>query len=389
MRDEGVVQQSRGRIAELDGLRGMAALCVVLHHFLCAFLPRLTGELTPHPARVADSPLSVLWNGRFSVSIFFVLSGFVIAAAAKKHAHPLYANLILRWLRLAIPATASTLFAWTLLKAVPDAARRLSVIDPSNAWLTRVYQNHIPGFMVAFLNGLLAVFIVGVSVFNNSLWTMRIEAAGSMGIFVLYAAPRKNRRALFLVLTVLLAALHPDCLGFALGLFLMEAWEAGKLTRRVNPWLTLTLGILLGFPSQGFAARLGLPQMPGSLTLGNPDGVFPPIAAALIVYSILNSPWMRRLLSGQICQYFGRISFPLYLVHVPFIYTIVIALYLWGRERSLVTLPALFVFYFASVVLLAHLGEALVDRPLLKWLHEVRASVAPKPTKQAQNMVAG
>src|SRR2546429_456182 len=56
----------RGHIAELDGLRGIAILLVMLHHFW----PK-SGILT-HWASVAH----LGWIG---VDLFFVLSGFLIA----------------------------------------------------------------------------------------------------------------------------------------------------------------------------------------------------------------------------------------------------------------------------------------------------------------------
>ena len=88
------------RLAALDGLRGIAALVVVCFHFAAAFLPSLIPDQTDHPCWVADTPIGILFNGPFSVSIFFVLSGFVIAQAAARRRDPIYINIPLRYLRL-------------------------------------------------------------------------------------------------------------------------------------------------------------------------------------------------------------------------------------------------------------------------------------------------
>ena len=121
----------QGRFAALDGLRGIAAIVVVFHHFLCAFLPQFVPGLTDHTSWLVDTPLGLLVNGHFSVYIFFVLSGFVVARAAVKSSDPFYVNIPLRYLRLALPATASVIMAWGLLTLIPNAATHLNEVLPS------------------------------------------------------------------------------------------------------------------------------------------------------------------------------------------------------------------------------------------------------------------
>ena len=70
------------RLHQLDGLRGIAALTVVLYHYLSAFLPALTPDETANPHWLSDTPLAVIFNGPFAVVVFFVLSGFVISKSA-------------------------------------------------------------------------------------------------------------------------------------------------------------------------------------------------------------------------------------------------------------------------------------------------------------------
>src|SRR6185312_17539398 len=73
------------KIKYLEGLRGLAALSVILHHFLVAFYPlSYYGDNTPsHLGNIEmlyfQSPFSFLTNGNFMVAIFFVLSGYVLS----------------------------------------------------------------------------------------------------------------------------------------------------------------------------------------------------------------------------------------------------------------------------------------------------------------------
>ena len=67
-----------GRLALIDGLRGIAAMLVVLFHF-CAV------------AHLADVPVLgwLFAHGNFGVEVFFVISGFVIAYSVRNAQHTL------------------------------------------------------------------------------------------------------------------------------------------------------------------------------------------------------------------------------------------------------------------------------------------------------------
>jgi peptidoglycan/LPS O-acetylase OafA/YrhL len=71
---------------------------------------------------IASSPLAALWNGPFTVSIFFVPSGFVVAKAALRRNDPLWIDIAMRYLRLGVGATVSLIVAWSFPSAFPTAA---------------------------------------------------------------------------------------------------------------------------------------------------------------------------------------------------------------------------------------------------------------------------
>lgn len=101
--------------AYLDGLRGVAALFVVFHHYACQFVPALLeGWGTEHDNYwLLQFPIiRVTHNGTLMVEIFFVLSGFVLSVRGLKLARQgrqvefvksLSSSAFRRWMRLVLP----------------------------------------------------------------------------------------------------------------------------------------------------------------------------------------------------------------------------------------------------------------------------------------------
>ncbi|WP_207417576.1 acyltransferase family protein [Roseomonas haemaphysalidis] len=373
-----------GRIACFDGLRGVAAVIVVVFHYICLLHPTLTPDLSAQVHWLADTPVHILWNGLFSVSVFFVLSGFVMAAAADRRRGVLIASSLTRYLRLALPAAASCLLAWGWLSAFPDSAQALedSLATPSR-WLDYTYQHSIRPIWYAGADGLLGNFVRGYSDFNNVLWTMQVELLGSLGIFLVYALCRRGWARLLALLAAGAAVLLwlPDTYtGFLLGAALFEAHRRGLLrpASMLPPALALVAALAMGGMGNGAHLRLGLPDVPQAWELGEPRGIMSAVAAALLVYATLTLPPLGRVFARPLPVFLGRISFGLYLVHVPPLYTIVAWSYLRGVPEA-VLFPA----YAASVLLLAWLFTLAVDEPSLKGLSALRARLgAGRPLLQ-------
>ncbi len=76
-----VPSQARRHFDELDSLRGLAALTVVVCHYFGTWLFTAPGETFDGSwhSCVAYSPLRCLWYGYPAVMLFFVISGFVLS----------------------------------------------------------------------------------------------------------------------------------------------------------------------------------------------------------------------------------------------------------------------------------------------------------------------
>lgn len=361
------------RVNQLDGLRGIAALTVVAFHYLSAFVPALTPDQTANPHWLSDTPLAVLFNGPFAVVVFFVLSGFVVSRAAHRK-DPLPLTVGLRYLRLTIPMLASVLIAWLLLTAFPTEATKLASIT-GTPWLSRTFNGVIPSLLQAIKDATYEVYLRGQSRFNNVMWSMRWELIGSVAIYGVYAFTHRSSYivAIFIALFVLLVWKGPPYYyeAFVLGVLMQEAWTHSRL-KQVVPTLALIIGLILGSESAGFAHRYALDFLPLALRPGEKDGMIYPIAAALVVYGCLMSAPVSKFLRITQCLFLGRISFGLYLMHVPVIYTVVIAVAVLLWPMSAITVGAGLVVFIILSIGLGWLLTVLVDAPALQMLATIR-----------------
>jgi peptidoglycan/LPS O-acetylase OafA/YrhL len=364
-----------GRIECLDGLRGAAALVVVLFHYLCLLHPKLTPSMSEAPRALVDTPLNLAVNGVFAVALFFVLSGLVIAGTADRRRNSLTLTLAARYLRLAVPAAASCVLAWILLSLMPTGALSLATyVDTPSRWLNYTYQGDLASPLRAMYNGMIGIFHHGFSRWNNVLWTMKIELFGSAAIYVLYALkPGQLRLGLLVAGTLIVPPLtEPSYIAFGLGALLYEGsrhltlQQAMAWLGRARPFVLAVIlgtGLMLAFPGQGFHVRAGLPLVPADWRIGEERGYVHVFAATLLILGVLLSPTVARPFTLRPLLWLGRVSFALYLVHVPVLYTLVPTLYLTSAIAS----PILLLWFVIFCLFLAELFTRFVDVPAL-WL---------------------
>lgn len=377
-----------GRLTYLDGLRGIAAFAVVLDH-IAIFIPGFVYDDPLRHGPFADLALQTLHfpvrAGAFAVFIFFVLSGFVIAKSAARVSEPLPLRTLRRYIRLTVPMVISTILSWALLELFPGSTRAAGVMLHSQ-WVGNLYAGATPSFLYAAADGLWGTYLSGSSYLDPVLWSMRVELIGSLGLYAIYAAaPQRYRPALLIATALLLLALAKSVyLGFPFGALLFELWQLNRL--RPSPRLgtaAIIVGLLLGPIGQSnlfapavqwFTHHLG-----GRWT---PLGAFYSVGELFIVAGVIVTPLAGSALRLRGAEFLGRISYGLYLTHMPILMTAFAALYVaLGAGGSVPRIAAWVVLFLPTAIFAAWLLTRLVDEPIVKSLKKLRLPVRFRPIR--------
>jgi peptidoglycan/LPS O-acetylase OafA/YrhL len=363
--------QRLGRDRHLDGLRGVAALFVVIEHF-SALLPidrspvhrGLNGEL------IADALFFPLQAGNFAVYIFFAISGVVVANAAI--GKPLWLALPSRYFRLTVPMVAASLLAWALLSVYPAELPKIATFLP-NHWTTTIYQDGAPSFRDALEDPIFGAYLHGNPKINPVLWSMQVELWGSFGIFVVYRlfSSRGRVGAMVAIALVLLAAGLWNGLAFPIGALLYELSIRDRFRwRRGLGTLIAAIGVLLGIVATLSAWRYYSGRMQ---VFFHPEielkSLISSIGGLLIVGGVLASETGKTLLTTRIPLFLGRISYSLYLTHMPILYAVFAALYLaLGHPPNTLRLVIWGATFCGAALIASILMTACVDEPVTRRL---------------------
>ncbi|EGG31934.1 acyltransferase [Paenibacillus sp. HGF5] len=312
------------KIVYLDGLRGLAALIVVVSHFFQVFAPsvfegREEIEHFAFEGIAARTPFNLLFNGNFSVCLFFVLSGYVLSYRffGTGDRFIVYSSAIRRYFRLALPALASVFLAYLILVldlGAYDNIRGMTLSSMPDPFAADA------NLLVMLKESLLHTFFTYGSQYNPVLWTMTYELFGSFMIFVflIVCGRHRIRYAVYAILICLF--IDSYYLGFVLGMLLSDVKNNGRERPALihRSWIQLLLlcaGIYLG--SYPYIAPQG--TVYSVLQWGAPNFDFfvfyHVIGSFLILTVLLHSSRMQSIFSHRFFAYLGKISFSLYLVH--------------------------------------------------------------------------
>ena len=349
----------------LDGLRGVAAITVVWFHIFEAFATSHLDQRINH--------------GYLAVDFFFVLSGFVIGYAyddrwGKMKTKDFIKRRVIRLHPMVVMGAiiGAVMFYW----------QGCPVWDVSKVTIGAL-------FMATFINALLLPATPGTEIrglgemypLNGPGWSLFFEYIGN----ILYALFIHKFSTRVLAVLVFLAGCglalfaiggpYGDiCAGFSLtgteftagSLRLLFSFSAGLLLFRIfKPvkvkgafWIcSLSIVTLLSVPRLGGAKDLWM------------NGVYDTVCFAVffpVLVYLGASGKTTDIYTTRICKFLGDISYPLYMVHYPFIYLY----YAWVKNESLTfreSLPGALGVVIGSIVL-AYGCLKFYDIPVRKFL---------------------
>lgn len=331
---------STNKILEIQGLRALAAVLVLIFH------------------------AKFLSGGFIGVDIFYVISGFLITGLLLKELNTtgrisLKAFYLRRSKRL-LPASflvlfVTAIFAWLVLPPISRGsigrdliATTLYISNYLFAWWENDYQN---------LNATPSPFIhywsLAVEEQFYIFWPLLLIALAKLKSARKFVAAFSLVTVTSFVLGVWLTIVAPIWAFYSLP---TRAWElsVGALIallpsfRRQSPWLASTGAVLLAISAFWLNERTAFPGL---------YALVPVLGAAALLSSIGAWPRPLKLLAtNDVSVWLGRISYPLYLWHWP---VLVLPIALLSRDLNLwERLAALLV-----TVILADLTTRFVEEP--------------------------
>lgn len=366
----GAENSSKPRYELLDGLRGVAAIFVILYHFGEGF---------------ATSPVDQMMNhGYLAVDFFFILSGFVIGYAYDD-----------RWQR---GMSAGNFMLRRVIRLHPMVI--LSVIFGAVAYLIQgsVRWDGTPMplsmLLLALLLGLFLIPVLpgaGADVrgnnemfpLNGPSWSLFFEYIGS----ILYAVllHRRSSKWLSVVTAVSACGLAVMALGnfsgsynigmgwtlaeygflggffrlsfsFSIGLLMSRGFRPRKI--RSAFWLcSAMLAAIFATPYVGGAS---MPMLNAGFDLACTLFIFPAIVYIGACGTTTDAT------STRICDTLGQLSYPVYIIHYPVMY--LFYAWVWSNGKTLAEAWPVGAVLFVAILLMAWPAYRFYDLPVRTYL---------------------
>ncbi len=332
------------KIQYLEGLRGVAALIVIVHHMACAFFPSIifgnwAQEHSALEQYIYTTPVNILFAGNFAVCVFFVLSGFVLSYSFLKKSYVFsFKKLIFlffrRYLRLMVPILTSVYIAYLLLQNNLILNNNEVIKSTySYLWLNQYYRFH-PDFSSMLYQGTIGIFMSpNETSYNNVLWAMYYEYIGSCFVYIFLMLFKNNKYRYIAYLLFFIVFLKTYYLAFLLGILLYDLYKHSDILIRFfsfkfnNLIILITIIVFGGYPIAGWYA-IDYPLIKFSnFSLSEMSVLYHILGAVFLIGYILYTRKVSSWLSTKYLSFIGRISFSLYLLHPLVIFSFSLFIY--------------------------------------------------------------
>jgi peptidoglycan/LPS O-acetylase OafA/YrhL len=321
------------RLDYLDSVRGISAFVVLLYHCWMASYEALNGGLSAafsSAPNLAHYVVEKLMAGRSAVVIFFVLSGFVLAYSLKLQPLSFGRFAIKRFFRI-YPAFVCVLLASYLLHSIVGIRS-----DLGTRFLTDAIIN-VDLSTMALLKGLVFLGTEDTMKLDTVMWSLVHEMRISLLFpFILWSVLRQKWRAVgFYGLFSIFCTTLSFFLSGKMSNGVEESTVVASLLATGFFVVFFAVGALLCIEKERLASKVAAldPWQKALLLLVTgaclvksgtavPSDYIHGLGAVGLIVLALGSIRFQQLLVHRILTWSGRISYGIYLVHLPVIYVV-------------------------------------------------------------------
>ena len=312
------------RLVFLDSIRGLAALAVVWSHFAQGY-----GSLVPIQKMIENTPLHMFWDGSAAVSMFFVLSGFVLSLKYLQPLDPVTPSRLRfstfytsRFCRISLPFVVILIVSYGgyhwCYRSLPT--------EPMAKWPLDFWTSGSLAAASSFPKQALLFLPNTTHFYVPQGWTLTLELQASLCMPFLILVAHRNQ--IFLMIICILSIGYDLFLNnnftvsmyillyfhFYLGILLscylpvISRWgyEQGLLAKG------LLFCLALFFYTFRHTLYVRYPEMMKEISVW----YFTAMGSFLFLVLVLGSTKARNLLDYAPCRYLGKVSYSLYLCHL-------------------------------------------------------------------------
>lgn len=350
------------RIDWVDGLKGIACILIFCHHFALIFFPAtfygkwVSTRFYGIDTRLAQSPLGVVLNGNFLLAVFCMLSAFILSLQVMKMEDKtrLGAVVAKRYFRLMPPLFGIGLVVWAFLRF--GLFTNAGVVASTGSPWAGVYYQGTMSFRQFLEAALVRVWFYGDESLSTAFWMLsRLFYGSFLSVLLSSVAWKYRKRAwiLYVFVAMLLFDQSELLLAFALGTLL--AWlvvQEFRLSKLLAPMAVLAGLVLGGYPS-GISAENFYRYFRGLTFID-----WHILGAFVLLLGVLSWKGVQKLLSWRLFGWLGKISYSVYLIHIPLLFSLSTGIFLWAEK---------WLGYLGSVAL--SFGVSIAVLVTLSWLY--------------------
>lgn len=387
------------RIMWLDGLKGLACIGVLLHHFSLAFLPAVYyGDINMSKiqnqwdVKMAQAPYAFFINGNYMVALFCLISALVLGLKVinLENRQSVADMFIKRYPRLMLPTIPVIISVYVMLK-YEWFAHLQAVAWTQSPWLGGYYLEKV-SFKRCIEGIFVTTWYTSDSTFSNAFWMLGSLFFGSVLAIVLSMFTWKIRHnavdIIYVFCVLLYIRVNTLQLAFVLGVLLAHLYKERKylFNHKGIGLICLLIGIFLGgYPSGVMPTNIYcyfniLPQEILSYQFWHIFGAF------FTVYGLWNLGSACKILECRGIQFLGKISYAIYLIHIPLLFSaschIFDRIMASGKLSYLNSVWITLAFTMACVLLLGWLYNRYIE----EWCNKLLNGVLKKISIKAENI---